>query len=60
MTIDEAIEVLTAMRDKTHIYSFKDIKEAEGLGIEALKFIQRLRSTGDLKPIELLPGETEK
>jgi len=60
MTIDEAIVILTAMRDKTHIYDEHEIKVAESLGIEALKVVQQSRTKYSRSAIYLLPGETEE
>ena len=60
MTIDEAIKIITAMKDKTLVYNEQDIKDAERLGIEALKQLKAARPEGYIPSWYLLPGETEE
>jgi len=61
-TIDEAIKILTAVRDKagTYRYGEQEIKDATKLGIEALKEVRRHRRPTNLAVIGLLPGEMEE
>ena len=60
LRIDEAIEILTVLSlytlTKYHAHSF----EALGLGIEALKEVERLRSYKAFHIVKLLPGETKE
>lgn len=60
MKLTKAIEILTAMKDKTHIYSEQDIKDTLRLGIEALKREDKRRRFAIPDKVDLLPGETEE
>ena len=59
MTIDEAIEILTADITYTYPAKFNKLKEAINLGLEALMEVQYTRSDQLALAKELLPGETE-
>ena len=58
MTIDKAIDIITNLRRK-YLYTFnQDLINALGLGIEALREVDRLRETGSEHPYSYLLGET--
>ena len=59
MKIDKAIEIQTAMRDKTHVYTYAEINKALSLGVEALKAWQVTREGDNQPELYILPGETE-
>ncbi len=58
MTIDKAIEILTAYCKGSDEAEPVDFDDTVKLGLEALKRIQRQRSVFLPGEIELLPGET--
>jgi hypothetical protein len=60
MTIDEAIEVLSALSRGRYAGEVKTAREAEKLGIEALKEVSRSRRLGPSRNGWRLPGETEE
>ena len=60
MKIDEAIEMLTEDINHPTAAFLPKLREAEQLGIEALKLIKRLRDKSYNYRIPLLLGETEK
>ena len=60
MTIDKAIEILSASGYWGMITLDQDFKDACKLGIEALKIIQKERRDSLSYTGELLPGETEE
>lgn len=59
MTIDEAIKILQKDIDSPGSAEFGDVKEAEGLGIEALKRQKDERDTIPSSIYNPLPGETK-
>jgi hypothetical protein len=60
MTIDEAIQLLSESAD-TGITTFNErFKEAEKLGIEALKRVKANKDMDIIGALKLLPGETEE
>jgi hypothetical protein len=60
MTIDEALERLHDLNGSPHMKHMNKSQEAIQLGIEALKRIQSRERIKGMKPVEPLPGETEK
>lgn len=60
MTIDEAIEILSHSANWGVTTLIQDFKDAELLGIEALKVLRHGRKIGSHYDPALLPGETEK
>ena len=59
MTIDEAIKILErSLYKHTFLYAGRD-DEALGLGIEALKVVQKSRTKYSRSAIYLLQGETK-
>lgn len=60
MKIDKAIEILTLDRTCDFEGDANDLEAALQLGIEALKYIERLRSIFYTSVIPPLPGETEE
>jgi len=59
MKIEKAIEILDIHTKDPCSISFDELKEAEELGLEALKREKRNRDDPDLVLVGLLPGETE-
>jgi len=60
MTIDEAIEIITKVREIADPNGKKGYWEALGLGIEALELIEDMRDFQYWGRPTLLPGETEE
>ena len=60
MTIDKAIEILSDSANRGMTTFNQDYKEAQKLGIEALKVVQSNRIYGYPNKIPKLPGETEE
>ena len=60
MTIDKAIEILTAERICFPTSHTPDLNDALQLGIEALKREKLMRIAVPLAKGELLPGETKE
>ena len=60
MTLEKAIEILSdsAYRGMTTFH--QDFKDAQKLGIEALKVVHKLRHLECLDSTILLPGETKE
>lgn len=58
MTTDKAIEILGGLAESVTAGVDDEEREAIGLGIEALKKIERLRESQVLHDGDLLPGET--
>lgn len=57
MTIDKAIELLSESAN-TGVTTFgQDFKDAERLGIEALKRLQAIRARDPLEAVTILPGK---
>lgn len=59
MTIDEAIKILENERKNHHSYSTDIIGQAEGLGIEALKFYWTMKTHPQVSLRFQLLGETK-
>ncbi len=59
MKIDKAIDVLVLHSSRQEGGNDDEVKEAEQLGIEALKQIDKQRNHHILPSTELLPGETK-
>lgn len=57
MKLDQAIEILTNLNQQEEIVGWLDIKPAIELGIEALKYVTRLRAYSIQSRQERLPGE---
>jgi len=60
MTLDKAIEILTLSSTEPQLYRGEVEREAQKLGIEALKAWKEHRGTGSLMSPLLLPGETKE
>ena len=60
MTIDEAIKTLKQEQAEWQPDTNPNVDKALGLGIEALKELEKLRNSGILGAYQLLPGETEE
>ena len=60
MKIEKAIEILTTHTKEPCTISFDDLKEAEKLGIEALKRVKDNRENLLPFAFHALPGETEE
>ena len=60
ITIDEAIELLSAYIYEDKSIPVQDFDDATKLGIEALKKVKGVREGKEWVGINLLPGETEK
>lgn len=58
MTIEKAIEILSASANAGVTTLNQDFKDAQNLGIEALIRIDYLRSQGRIQEDYALPGET--
>lgn len=58
MKLPKAIEILDLNLKHANVNMPHDVRDAVKLGIEALKFVQKLKATGQLRGRELLPGET--
>ena len=60
MTLEEAIKKLTTLAVEMEMFENKPDAKAVKLGIEALKFRQRLEKAATKHPYRLLPGETKE
>lgn len=60
MTIDKAIEILTARVESPFVRANQNTKDAIRLGIEALKWRLHCEKVNLPTKYALLPGETEK
>ena len=60
MELNKAKEILTDLHKVGLNRLTPDEKDAIGLGIEALKYIEHFRTTKLLSPGFKLPGETER
>lgn len=58
MTIDEAIEVLEAIKAEMDYDWLESEDSALKLGIEALKQYEQMKDTGEIWSFFRLPGET--
>lgn len=59
ITLDKAIEILELVSDTPPSGANPDFKDANKLGIEALKRCRVIQQESVLKPFALLPGETK-
>lgn len=60
MTIDEAIKILRDPEPANHIYTVMELREANHMGIEALKRCKLQEPFASYHLGEPLPGETEE
>jgi len=60
MKLEEAIELMQKDIDNPGSVDILDLYKAEGLGIEALKRIQKERLLGNIHPNDSLKGETKE
>lgn len=59
MNIEKAIEILSDSANRGVTTFNQDFQDAQRLGIEALKAIQKTRTNEHYIPVTPLPGETE-
>jgi len=60
LTLDKAIKILERRQDNTPQIGYEWIREANQLGIEAMKAYAQARRLGLPLRCELLPGETKE
>jgi len=60
MKIEKAIEILEARQRNTPSMGYEDLRDANQLGIEALKRLAFIRINGYPESLFPLPGETEE
>ena len=60
MNIPKAIKILSDSANRGMTTFDQDLKDAQRLGVEALKRLDLCRAKGDLLDLTPLPGETEE
>jgi len=60
VTSEEAIKILTPDSEEHFEASVQKLEEAERLGVEALKRLQKCRKAGYKFYCQLMPGETKE